>query len=332
MPSPAEVDNFQALLATLSAKAVDAVTALWDKLKDLDRETRWEALQLAFPTVVDPFMAASGTLSAEWYASLDAAAAFAVETSPPIARDVLSANAGWALVQPDVLASLVGAVERQIFNVSRETIISNVEREGVKYARHASANACSFCRLLATRGAVYSSERAAVRVVGRGTDLTLGERRMRASSAGLPFRPRFPGQGAAVDPGAVSLGGNKRRAGKGGKGRFLAGGSGQVRGERKLGEKYHDNCHCVAVPVRDGDVYEPPDYVAEWEQDYFDAQDAAKAAGKTKGQFGAIDVDAVLNEMRKAKYPEVKDRLNAERRARYAQKKAQQNQQNDTVS
>lgn len=328
MPSPTEVDNFQLLLATLSAKAVDAVTSLWNSLQNVDRDTRWRALQTAFPTVVDPYMAASGTLSAEWYASLDPAAAFAVEAAPPVARDVLSANAGWALTQPDVLGALRGSVERQIFNVSRETIISNVEREGIKYARHASANACSFCRLLATRGGVYASELAAVRVVGRGKDLTLGERRMRASSAGLPFRPRFPGQGAAVDPGAISLGGNKRRAGKGGKGRFIAGGSGQVRGEQKLGDKYHDNCHCIAVPVRSGDRYEPPDYAVQWEQDYFAAQDAAMAAGKTKGQFGAIDVDAVINEMRKAQYPDVKDRLNAERRQRYAQKKTQQDKPN----
>lgn len=326
MPSPAEVDNFQALLATLSAKAVDAVTALWDKLKDLDRKTRWETLQLAFPDVVDPFMAASGTLSAEWYASLDPAAAFAVETAPPIARDVLSANAGWALVQPDVLSALTGSVERQIFNVSRETIISNVEREGVKYARHASATACAFCRLLATRGGVYASELAASRVVGRGKDLSLGERRMRASSAGLPWRPRFDARGAAIDENAVSLGGNKRR---GKRGRFLAGGSGQTRGEQKLGDKYHDNCHCIAVPVRGAaGYYDAPDYVKSWEQEYFDAQDVAREAGQTKGEFQAIDVDAVLNAMRRKSYPNQKDALNARRRELYAQNKAQQDSQN----
>lgn len=320
MPSPAEVDNFQQLLATLSAKAVQSVTALWNQFSAADPVTRWQALEAAYPAVVDPFMAASGTLSAEWYSSLDPQAPFAVETAPPVSREALAANVNWALTQTDVLAALTGSVERQVFSTSRDTIVSNVEREGIKYARHASANACSFCRLLATRGPVYSSEAAAVRVVGRGKDLTLGERRMRASSSGLPFRPRFPGQGAAVDPGAISLGGNKRRAGKGGKGRFLAGGSGQTRGEQKLGDKYHDNCHCIAVPVRAGDNYQPPDYVAEWQQDYFNAQDAAKSAGKTKGDFGAIDVDAVLNEMRKAKYPAQKDALNARRRELYAQK------------
>lgn len=319
MPSPAEVDNFQLLLAGLSARAVEAVTSLWNTLQELDRDTRWSALQTAFPTVVDPFMAASGTLSAEWYAGLNPAAAFAVEAAPPISRDVLSANAGWALTQQDVLTALVGSVERQIFNVSRETIISNVEREGVKYARHASANACTFCQMLATRGAVYASEAAAVRVVGRGKDLTMGERRMRRSNAGLPWRPRFQQTTAAVDETAVSLGGNKRR---GKRGRFLAGGSGQTRGQQKLGEKYHDNCHCIAVPVRDGDFYEAPDYVAEWEQNYINA--TRETPGK--GEFESIDTDAVINHMRRATYDERKDALNARRRELYAQNKPQRDQ------
>lgn len=321
MPSPAEVDNFQRLIAGLSSQAVVAVTRLWNQLANLDADNRWRALQSAFPDVVDPFLGASGTLAAEWYASLDPAAAFAVQAAPPVDRNVLVANAVFAMTQFDVVSALTGAVERHVFNVTRETIVSNVEREGVKYARHASANACSFCRLLATRGAVYASEAAATRVVGRGKDLSLGERRMRASSAGLPWRPRFDERGAAIDPNAVSLGGNKRR---GARGRFLAGGSGQLRGAQKLGEKYHDNCHCIAVPVRDGDSYEPPDYAVQWEQDYIDAVKASREAGKTKGEFGAIDVDVVINEMRRKQYPQRKDALNARRRALYAEKKAQE--------
>jgi len=317
VPSPAEVANFQQLLATLSGKAVAAVTALWNTLQDLDPDTRWRALETAFPAVVDPFLSASGTLAAEWYSSLDPSAPFAVETAPPIPKDALAANANWALTQIDVISALAGAVERQVFNQSRETLLSNVEREGVKWARYASANACEFCRMLATRGAVYASEAAAGRVVGRGTDLSLGERRMRRSSAGLPWRPRFDNRGAAIDETAISLGGNKRR---GKRGRFLAGGGGQTRGSRKLGEAYHDNCHCLPVPVREGQFYEPPDYAVGWEQDYNDATENAR----TKGEFGAIDVDKVLNNMRRKNYPDRKDAINARRRQLYAEQKQKQ--------
>jgi hypothetical protein len=237
----------------------------------------------------------------------------------------LHSNVGWALSLPDPLTNLVGSVERQVFNASRDTVLSNAEKEGTKWARHASANACSFCRILSTRLGVYASEAAAQSVVGRGKDLSPMERRMRASTAGLPFRPRFDSRGAAIDASAVALGGNKRRAGKGGKGRFLAGGAGQTRGSQKLGEPYHDNCHCIAVPVRNG-MYEPPDYVAQWDQDYGDARAALKASGDVKNEFGALDTNKIVNQMRRDQYPDVKDRLNAERRQRYEQNKTQQGQ------
>lgn len=58
------------------------------------------------------------------------------------------------------------------------------------------------------------------------------------------------------------------------------GGGRALRGTRKFGEKYHDNCQCIAVPVRGG-VYEPPEYVAQWKRDYHAARTAgAKTAGE----------------------------------------------------
>jgi hypothetical protein len=44
--------------------------------------------------------------------------------------------------------------------------------------------------------------------------------------------------------------------------------------------------------------YDPPDYVHRWQQDYKAAVNATKATGKTKGKYGAIDVNAVLAHMR----------------------------------
>jgi len=42
-------------------------------------------------------------------------------------------------------------------------------------------------------------------------------------------------------------------------------------GKRSLGEKYHDDCRCVAVPVFTGLEYEYPAKTAEWSQLYDDA-------------------------------------------------------------
>jgi hypothetical protein len=256
VPSPAEVGNFQQLLTGLSSAAVVAVTVLWNKLQNADPQTRWQVLHDTYPETVDPFMAAAAVLSAEWYASINKASDFAVETAAPISQDVLHANVGWALSQADPIANLAGSVERQIFNSSRDTVLSNAQRQGVRYARYASANACSFCQVLATRvdSGLYKTEYSSVRVVGR---------------------------------------------------------AGRPRGTRKLGEKFHDNCHCLPVPVFDGEPYTPPDYVQQWDTQYGEARDAV--GGKTND---------IINHMRRAQYPDIKDALNAERRKRYAENKA----------
>ena len=52
------------------------------------------------------------------------------------------------------------------------------------------------------------------------------------------------------------------------------------RGKRRLGEKYHPNCHCTAVPVWDKATYEEAPYVAQWRKAYTDATRAVRGAEK----------------------------------------------------
>ena len=47
--------------------------------------------------------------------------------------------------------------------MSRDTVAVNADRERVRFARYASANACPWCRVLATRGAVYRAADLAVK-------------------------------------------------------------------------------------------------------------------------------------------------------------------------
>ena len=49
----------------------------------------------------------------------------------------------------------------------------------------------------------------------------------------------------------------------------------RTRGNQSIGSRYHDNCRCMAVPVRGGDTYSPPDYVEKWEAEYSEARKAA---------------------------------------------------------
>jgi hypothetical protein len=169
VPSSAEVVAFQGLLSQISGKALIAVTALWNKYADADPKTRWQALQQAYPQVLDPYMSAAALITAQWYTNLDPSSEFPVEMPEPVDLDSLQSNARWAMTTPDPLLSIAGAVTRQVFNASRETTFYNMQREGIRYARHAAPDACGFCRVLATRTeeGLYSTEMSAVRVVGR---------------------------------------------------------------------------------------------------------------------------------------------------------------------
>lgn len=193
MPSPREVANFQSIVANLAAVAVARVGALVAGTQDSS------VLQDAYPQLIDPFIGASGQLAAEWYQSLDPESTFAVEVDEHPALPVLQTNVRWALTQPDLASALSGSAERQVFTSTRNTLVRNASREHVRYARYASATACSWCRVLATRDPVYHSAENAV--------------------------------------------------------------------------KGHDNCHCIAVPVRGGDTYTPPDYVHQWLDEYNAARD-----------------------------------------------------------
>lgn len=192
MPSSSEVANFQKLVTNLAAVAIGRVTSLVGSVQDSS------ALQDAYPQIVDPFISAGSQIAAEWYHSLAPDLDYAVEPAPPPPVAALQSNVRWALTQADVVGALSGSVERHVFTATRETVLHNASRERVKFARYASANACPWCRVLATREPVYYTADNAV--------------------------------------------------------------------------KGHDNCHCVAVPVRGGDTYEPPDYVQTWMDDYRQAR------------------------------------------------------------
>ncbi|AEL19663.1 MuF-like minor capsid protein [Mycobacterium phage InvictusManeo] len=139
--------------------------------------TKAEGLALisdAYPKLILPFIGAAGMLTARWYSeqkALPRSTGFAVEPAALPADEKLAASGRWALVQRDPVGALQGTASRSLFDQSRDTVLDNAGREGVRWARYASANACGFCRMLATRSltageagapGLYRSERAAL--------------------------------------------------------------------------------------------------------------------------------------------------------------------------
>lgn len=258
--SPAER---QYILAQVNRLAADQVAQLWDRaaaLADIDFAA---FVKQAFPELVDPFAAMAADLAAAWYDETPSPTNYIAIPALLPDPEKLAASVDWALGANgrDAVGRMQGTAQRAIMDSARETIVSNAAAEtGSKWVRYASANACAFCALMATRENVYASEHSALHVVGRGKNVSQN------------FNPD----------------GTRKSGGQ-------AGGV-KLRGAQKFGEKYHDDCHCVAVEVRPGASYEPPAYVQDWKRSYQDAF-AAVPDGTPYDSKNSV-LKAVLSNMR----------------------------------
>lgn len=240
------IEQVQEHQADMTAIQTLAIADLLAEAGDLAEVSPARAASLMRELVVDlvgVYGDEAAVEAADFYDELREAAvtatavAFAAQIAPDLSTDEIQGALSWPLAPlfadvPDVdtainrvagkLGSLVGMMGQNTISLS-----AAVDPVGTRYARHASANACAFCQLMATRGAKYRSKDSAEFVVGE------------------------------IDP---------RRGGQ----------ARSPRGTQPEGEKYHDFCKCIAVPVFPGDTLEEAPYVADWRQAY---EDAAKAAG-----------------------------------------------------
>lgn len=213
-----QAEAHRADVDALVALAMRDLLAFWRQLSLEDASVVRQALEEVLPTLGAAYGEAAAVVGADWYADLrdeaGAPGAFAPDLPEQPGPERYRALAGWAVgplfaaTEADkALTRVAGGLQRVVAGMDRKAVEVNIERDPARarYARHASANACTFCRLLATRGAVYS-EKSATRTLG--------------------------------------------------------------------GSKYHDACHCVAVPV--WDEYEPAPYVNEW-QDAYEAASGGSA-------------------------------------------------------
>ncbi|MFC9432691.1 hypothetical protein [Nocardia sp. NPDC057030] len=102
------------------------------------------------------------------------AAANAFEPHPvDIPDEQIDSSVRWAVeaarapVESTMPQRLEAAVQRHVHNAARDTITANAKAERVRWYRHPRADACAFCRMLATRGPKYLTAESARFVVGR---------------------------------------------------------------------------------------------------------------------------------------------------------------------
>lgn len=192
----AHANALQGILTDLSTLTVSQLVSLFRQYGT--RSDFPQLVKTAFPQIVEPHAHAAAQITAQWYDELHTSTFHATPTvNLPAER--MDKTVDWALYaptetkpshvhvtetdlaptetshiytyeeQPDAsLSRLSGSAKRMVYDASRDTVTTNTSQQGVHFARYASANACAFCRLLATRTGkdLYSSEKAATTVVG----------------------------------------------------------------------------------------------------------------------------------------------------------------------
>lgn len=138
---------------------------------------------------------------------------------PPEQMSAVFRFAGTTLTEYDaaqLARALAGPLGRLIQQPARQTVYDATVRAGTRYARLPGPKACDFCLMLASRGAVYTSKKAATTVHGK--------------------RNRTPATTYYRNPAG-------------------GGGHTYTQGRRPEELKFHDNCSCTAIEsIHDADV------------------------------------------------------------------------------
>lgn len=151
------IDGLAHLIAQLAAQLGVRIDRLLARMDRMDQRQQLAFISEAFPELIDPFLAATAEATAGVYDELPGPAGFFATGGDLLPRGLLAAKGRIGLLERSPRDALAGIGDQLLHRQSRETMVANAVRENVRWGRHASASACGWCRMLATRGAVYGS-------------------------------------------------------------------------------------------------------------------------------------------------------------------------------
>lgn len=167
----------------IGAEAAGMVAASWSLLDWAALDESWDLIQPALVAVTIQNRRISARVSADYYNTFRAAegvlAPFVAGTAADVPREaietslrvtgpstwsrLLDAGASPRVASDTVMTRVVGAVQRHARNGGRSTILGAIQRDPAVsgYHRVTAAKPCYFCAMLASRGAVYVTQRSA---------------------------------------------------------------------------------------------------------------------------------------------------------------------------
>lgn len=194
--------GYSQVLGQLTVAALADLRALLGSVGELSPARQRAVILEAFPELFDPYAVASSEVSASFYEEVRDAAgvsgAFAADTLDGVESQRWRALAGFGTA-PAVFEQggsllayslLSGGLTKVLTEAAADTIVGNAAADPlpVGFQRVPAPGCCAFCGMLASRGSMYSSKRAAESVVGRGVPVesTTGRR----GGQGRGLKPR----------------------------------------------------------------------------------------------------------------------------------------------
>lgn len=167
MPTQSDIEALRSANAELM-RLVDAELAdFFAELVDASPEVARDALLDFIPSMVAEYGDVAAAVSAEWYEQVyGTSARLASPISIGDAEKGVRYAAGhlWTPT-PQMMGGLLSTqLDKWVRQAGRDSITQSAERDGLRWARvPQGGKTCAFCLLLASRDAVYLSERSASR-------------------------------------------------------------------------------------------------------------------------------------------------------------------------
>lgn len=170
MPSPSDVAELRGANAELTDRVLSDLSQFWNSLDVTKPERARNELLRFIPALTTQYGDAAALVAADWYDSVRAAdgviGRYAAEQAEAFAREWVEDRVRYGARHlftddPDqMLRFLDGVVQEYALQPGRDTISRSAARDpaAVGWSRHTATSACEFCRMLAGRGAVYSSD------------------------------------------------------------------------------------------------------------------------------------------------------------------------------
>ena len=170
---PAEILAEQlAIQAHISKATAQQVVRLWKRIDPtkMDRPAVIEFITGAIRQITSAYGELAAVAAAEFYDELREIGGFSGKAAVPVAgrpsEEQLKAVVRWGIgplweetPRPDAaLKRLVGSTQRLSLQPGRQTIYQMAKRDRIRYAHVPRGKTCAFCMMLASRGAVYTSQ------------------------------------------------------------------------------------------------------------------------------------------------------------------------------